>query len=258
MSATSTPLIIGHRGASLIAPENTLAAFARALSDGADGIEFDVRLTRDGVPVVIHDSTLRRTSQIKRRVSELTVKELAEVDVGAWFRGRSPESGNYSGERIPTLTQALDLFSEGFAIPYVELKVDGSDGAELALAVSKLLQERSIADRAIVECFDLKTLKAVKDYDSQIRTAALFQRWRIGNLLTKTPQGVVSLALDAGADELALHHRMIKQSMVEAAHNAGLPLVVWTVDDPAWIEKCRVLGIKALITNDPAGMLQQR
>ncbi len=80
------PLIIGHRGASALAPENTLAAFRRAIADGADGIEFDVRLARDGVAVVIHDATLERTGLLKRRVANLTADELQAIDVGSWFR----------------------------------------------------------------------------------------------------------------------------------------------------------------------------
>jgi len=80
-----TPLIIGHRGASAVAPENTMAAFREAIAAGCDGIEFDVRLTRDGVPVIIHDSTLRRTAGLAARVADLTWAELEQVDVGSWF-----------------------------------------------------------------------------------------------------------------------------------------------------------------------------
>jgi glycerophosphoryl diester phosphodiesterase len=80
-----TPLIIAHRGASAVAPENTIAAFRRAIEVGADGVEFDVRLARDGVPVVIHDSTLERTAGLKRGVSDLTSEELSQIDVGSWF-----------------------------------------------------------------------------------------------------------------------------------------------------------------------------
>src|SRR6185503_14444987 len=98
----TTPLILGHRGASAVAPENTLAAFSRAMSDGADGIEFDVRLSRDGVPVVIHDANLNRTAGVARRVSDLTAKELQEIDVGGWFdhAERNPQA-TFAGEKLP-------------------------------------------------------------------------------------------------------------------------------------------------------------
>src|SRR4029078_199504 len=85
------PLILGHRGASAVAPENTLAAFSRAIQDGAEGIAVDVRLSRDGVPVVIQDASLRRTALIDKLVSDLTVEELKHIDVGIWFAGGQPE-----------------------------------------------------------------------------------------------------------------------------------------------------------------------
>ncbi|MBV9957612.1 MAG: glycerophosphodiester phosphodiesterase, partial [Acidobacteria bacterium] len=83
-------LIIGHRGASAAAPENTLVAFERAMADGADGVEFDVQLARDGVPVVIHDATLRRTGLKEGLIAELSSNELARTDVGTWFNRRFP------------------------------------------------------------------------------------------------------------------------------------------------------------------------
>src|SRR5918993_337434 len=100
------PLIIGHRGSSALAPENTLAAFRRAIADGADGIEFDVRLARDGVAVVIHDATLERTGLLKRKVSQLTAADLQATDVGSWFhksglRRRMTGHSEFAGETVP-------------------------------------------------------------------------------------------------------------------------------------------------------------
>ena len=104
------PLILGHRGASALAPENTLAAFSRAISDGADGIEFDVRLSHDGVPVVIHDASLKRTGLIDRQVGELTAADLCEIDVGSWFVGRAQNlNQSFSGEKLPTLASVFKL-----------------------------------------------------------------------------------------------------------------------------------------------------
>ena len=105
------PLIIGHRGACAVAPENTITAFRSAILAGADGIEFDVRLSRDGLTVVIHDDTLKRTGLIDRPVSELTATELQQVDVGSWFARRS-EQNSFFGERLPLLPQVFDLFSQ--------------------------------------------------------------------------------------------------------------------------------------------------
>ncbi len=111
------PLIIGHRGASAIAPENTLAAFTRAIQNGADGIEFDVRLSQDGVPVVIHDATLARTGLIDGVVAELSAEVLGRTDVGSWF-GRRPNADDvdFSGEKLPSLQQVFDLFADSDAL----------------------------------------------------------------------------------------------------------------------------------------------
>ncbi|HEX6626268.1 MAG TPA: glycerophosphodiester phosphodiesterase family protein, partial [Pyrinomonadaceae bacterium] len=109
--SSTTPLIIGHRGASALAPENTLVAFERALDDGADGVEFDVRLARDRVPVVIHDATLRRTLLRDETVAALTSSELRRWDAGTWFTLRFPERArdDYHLARVPTLDETLGL-----------------------------------------------------------------------------------------------------------------------------------------------------
>src|SRR5438270_9075286 len=105
------PLIIAHRGASAEAPENTLAAFQMALDAGADGVEFDVQLAKDGVPVVIHDANLRRTANRRDTIKYLTSTELASIDVGSWFNRKYPRRTKpaYANEHIPTLDQVFDL-----------------------------------------------------------------------------------------------------------------------------------------------------
>src|SRR5438270_9008383 len=107
------PLIIGHRGNSAEAPENTIAAFARALNDGADGIEFDVRLARDRTPVVIHDATLKRTGGLPAAVSALSSAELTRLDVGSWFnrKFKSQARAEYALETVPTLGRLLEFMA---------------------------------------------------------------------------------------------------------------------------------------------------
>src|SRR3954471_2723455 len=102
-AAAPRPLILGHRGSSALAPENTLAAFKRCIEDGADGFEFDVRLSRDAVPVVIHEASLQRTSGQRLLVSDLTVSELQQIDAGSWFNRQYPEraQASYDRETVP-------------------------------------------------------------------------------------------------------------------------------------------------------------
>ena len=123
------PLVIGHRGASALAPENTLIAFETALADGAAGIELDVRLARDGVPVVIHDSTLRRTGLREEAVASLASSELGQIDVGSWFNRAYPQKAraDYSRQFVSTLDQVFDLLSKRHIrskIAYVEMKTE--------------------------------------------------------------------------------------------------------------------------------------
>ena len=122
--AERPPLIIGHRGAAAVAPENTIISFERATADGADGIEFDVRLACDHAPVVIHDPTLRRTAFREGVIASLSSTELRKVNVGAWFNRRFPAlaSAEYEQATIPTLAEVLELFRESNATLYVEMK----------------------------------------------------------------------------------------------------------------------------------------
>ena len=145
------PLIIGHRGASAIAPENTLAAFARAIQDGADGIEFDVRLSQDGVPVVIHDATLARTGLIDGEVAELSAEVLGRTDVGSWFSGRSNAGDvDFRTEKLPSLQQVFDLFAHSHALLYVEMKSQGGDGKRLTAEVAGAIRKHSITQNVVV------------------------------------------------------------------------------------------------------------
>lgn len=246
------PLIIGHRGASAVAPENTMAAFREAISVGADGIEFDVRLTRDGVPVVIHDSTLRRTGGLPHRVADLTSSELAKIDVGSWF------ARSFANETVPSLAELFTLFQSNNAMLYLEMKCDSpAEYAPLAEACCQLIDDYALKERVIIECFQLPALRIVREIHSDIKTVALFEP-SISTPSVLSDQSIINKAKDVGAAAIALHHRLARKSLVEKATDAGMHVAVWTVDDPAWVERARTIGIDALITNDPARLLTGR
>ena len=217
------PLIIGHRGASVVALENTMPAFEAAIAAGADGIEFDVRLSSDGVPVIIHDDTLTRTHGVRRRVVDLRVEDLRSFGV-------------------PSLRDLFELMTGNGLLLCLEIK---SREPELAELCCGMVREFEFEERVIVECFDLNVLRNI-----DLRTAALFEPRMY------TEQSVIDRTLAVGATVLALHQRMAKPSLVEKAKLAGLTVVVWTVDDPVWVTRARTMGIEALITNDPARMLR--
>ena len=245
-------LIIGHRGASAVAPENTMAAFREALAVGADGVEFDVRLTPDGVPVVIHDSTLRRTGGLPKTVAGLTWDEIRKVDVGSWF-GKS-----FANETVPSLAELFTLFQSNNSTLYLEMKADSTaDHRPLAEACVRAIEEHSLKSRVVVECFQLPALKILREIDPEIKTVALFEP-AFTNPSVLSDQRMINQAVDVGAAALALHHRLARESVVQKAKAAGLHVAVWTVDDPAWIERAETIGIDALITNDPEAMIRAR
>jgi glycerophosphoryl diester phosphodiesterase len=257
---TAQPLIIGHRGASADAPENTLAAFTRAFRDGADGIEFDVRLARDGVPVVIHDATLQRTGLKTGVIAELLSSQLKTIDVGSWFNQAHPNaaSAEYARETVPTLKQVFEFVAGTRALLFLEMKCVEEESERLAAEVVKLIRKCSLADRVIVESFELLALKTIKRLDAGIRTAALFEPTLNRPIALIRRMKIVDRARRCGADEIALHHALVSRRLLERAGQYSLETIVWTVDDPKWIQRARSLGIKALITNNPAKMLEHR
>lgn len=218
-----------------------MAAFREAIAAGSDGIEFDVRLTRDGVPVIIHDSTLRRTTGLPHRVANLTWPELENLNVG-----------------VPSLEQLFSLFEENDLGLYLEMKSDSPVEREpLAKACCRLINQYSFKARVFVECFDLPALEVVKQIDPEIKTAALFEPGLFKPSVL-SDQLILNRATAIGASALALHHRIARGSLVQKAKDTGLAVAVWTVDDPTWIERARAMSIHALITNNPAVMLSHR
>jgi glycerophosphoryl diester phosphodiesterase len=250
----SSPLIIGHRGASAVAPENTLAAFSRALEDGADGIEFDVRLSRDRIPVVIHDDSLKRTGQIDRLVGDLDASELQGCDVSSWFRTAQLENKQSFGT-VPTLAEVFELVRQTTALLYLEMKSEAAGNTALVESVVNEIHAAQIAARVIVSSFDLSAVDQVKKMDPAISTAALFEPKLSRPLSTLHRLKMIDLAIRHRANEIALHHSLVSPRVIRKAQQNGLPIVVWTVDEAAWIQRAHSLGVKALITNNPAAMI---
>ncbi len=246
------PLIIGHRGAAAVAPENTLVSFRRAIADGADGIEFDVRLAQDGVPVVIHDPDLRRTGLTEGSIASLSSSELVRTTVGNWFNRRFPRRARpeYDAATIPTLAEVFEYFHAGNALLYVEMKCLIEEGRALALEVARLVREHALVNRVVVESFTLDAIAEIKRIAPEIRTAALFEpKW---TRPAPSVRWLMESALAVKADEIALHRLLATRRITAEARRRGLKTVVWTVDNPSYIERALDCGIHALITNDPA------
>jgi glycerophosphoryl diester phosphodiesterase len=248
-------LIIGHRGASAHAPENTTAAFEQALACGADGLEFDVRLARDRVPVVIHDATLRRTCLRDGLVESLASGELRTLDAGSWFNQRHAALARegFARERVPLLAEVLERFGPRARVLYVELKCDDPElSAPLARAVVGPARALGLTDRVVVKSFAHDAIAEVKRLAPEIRTAALFDRkW---SRPVVPARKIIAEADACGADEISLHRSLLRRSTVEEARGRGFGVLVWTVDTPFWLRRALALSLRAVITNRPAEM----
>jgi glycerophosphoryl diester phosphodiesterase len=252
------PLIIGHRGASKFAPENTIAAFEKAVAEGADGIEFDVRLSKDGVPVVFHDANLKRTGLKDHAVAALTARELSHIDAGSWFNRSYPKRADegFARATVPTLAETLDLFRNFGGVAYVELKCVIGVVVRTLRAVSDVVRSSPIRDRLIVKSFALAAIPLIRSMAPGVRTAALFAP-KVMTLLRKEKH-LVKIAAELGADELSIHYSLATKKLMQRAERRGLPVTIWTADNPRWVKRSIRLGIKAIITNDPARLLERR
>lgn len=253
---TRSPRIIAHRGASREAPENTFASFQRAIDLGADGIEFDIQLAKDGVPVVIHDSDLKRTGLREGNVSEMTSLELANVDVGTWFDRKFPRiKKNHSGERIRSLGDTLELLKNFNGSIFIELKCDRRVVEPLVLAASNLVATTRLSWQVIVKGFNPSIVPLVKMVAPNIRAYSLFDI-SITNILRRKDL-VSDLSFQLGADGMSLHKGLINKTLIAKAEKLGLPVAAWTIDDTKWLQRSIDLGISDIITNDPAKFLSK-
>lgn len=225
-------LVIGHRGDPAAAPENTLPAIESA-TGGADMLEIDIRLSKDGVPVVIHDAEVGRTTDGEGLVAELTADELRTLDAGAWF------SPSFSGTAIPTLAEVLAALDADGPALLVEFKGRWSD-AEVAVALDLL----AVAGVDVVaQSFSATTV-------SRIAEAA--PRLPVGWLVHEIDAAVIAEALSIGAD--AVNPAAAEADGVALAHDAGLAVLVWTPDAVADWAGLTALGVDGIITNRPEAL----
>jgi glycerophosphoryl diester phosphodiesterase len=228
--------IIAHRGYSAIAPENTLVALARALEAGADALEWDVQMTADGVPVLLHDELLDRTTDGTGAAATHTLESLRSLDAGSWF---GPE---FAGERVPTVAEALALARARCRRIYPELK--GRGRPEDAEAVVRLVRESGWEDDCVLISMDWTALAAAR---------AASDRLAIGYIVEAEDRFAAALEL-AAADGRAIVDcdvRLLLERPTWAgdARRAGVELAVWTVDDATDARLVSALGVRRLTTN---------
>lgn len=224
--------IIAHRGYSSVFPENTLASFAGALDIGADYIELDVQLSKDGEVVILHDESLERTTGVEGTVADLTCEELKELDAGSWF------DTSFAGEKLPTLQEALELIRNMECRVYLELKDIGEqEGFEEA--VLEVVNGCGMAEQCVFASFRYEYLQHFKELDENLQ------------VLYNTTSEKTTLPEEFPADYYGLSLGSITQDHVNAIHEAGRKVYVWTVNTPTQMKTVQAMGVDGVVTNEP-------
>ena len=223
--------ITAHRGASGLAPENTLASISLALKLGADFCEIDVQETADGKIILIHDSNLSRTTNQKGKIWKLNFAELQNADAGLWY------SQEFVGEIIPTLESVMDLVNGKMKLN-IELKTNGHQ-IKLAERVVKIIEKKNFIDQCIVTSFDLEEVSKVKLLNPKIKTGLIF---------SKLPQNDI---WNSEFDLFSIDKKLATTEFIQKAHEAGKHVHVWTVNKEKNMRKLIELGVNNIITNFP-------
>ena len=235
---TDKVLNFAHRGASHDAPENTLAAFRQAREVGADGIELDVQVSKDGEAVVIHDFTVDRTTNGQGAVKDKTLAELRELDAGSWFDER------FADERIPTLEEVIVEVGQQLVLN-IEIKARILSGAHLTAEVVRLIEDHNLVHRVIVSSSNPLVLRRIKRLNPHISTGLLYSSDLPGHLLRTI------LVFLANPDALHPEKHLVTQEYMAWAKERGYRVNVWTVDEPGEMERLMALGVDGIITNRP-------
>jgi glycerophosphoryl diester phosphodiesterase len=238
MYRLSAPLVLGHRGASFDAPQNTIAAFTLAREMGADGVELDTSLSNDGVPIVIHDLSLDKTTNGTGPVGLLTVKELKELDAG------SSHSAKYAGEQIPTLEEVFEAIGPDMIVN-VELKSVSMVANGLEPAVLDVIRRHNALNRVIISSFNPFALRRFRKLAPDIPMGYLYSADEPMYLRNRW------LMIGVSYEALHPHESMIDTAYMATAKRDGYRINTWTVDDPARILALRDLGVDSIISNRP-------
>jgi glycerophosphoryl diester phosphodiesterase len=231
-------LAIAHRGSSGHAPENTLAAFRRAVAQGITFIETDLHLTRDVHFVALHDETVDRTTSGHGPIHELTLTEARRLDAGSWF------ASEFTGERIPTLEEILDFAKRTDVVFYLELKPNGFWGGEQAL-VSALRSSGEI-QRTIMISFDFNILAGLRKIEPTLMTGLLYD----GQL-----ESPFEKALEIGARQVAVRGDLLTPNFLKEAHKRDLQVVCWTINSPAHMRSLAAAGVDGIMSDYPDRLL---
>ena len=228
-------LVVAHRGASSLAPENTLASVLKAMELGADHCEIDVQLTKDGEVVLLHDSLLKRTAGNAGSLSEYNLDELREFEVGSWF------GQEFSGEPIPTLTEVIRAI-KGKMLLNIEIKVPREE-TDIVRKVVDIIHSEGIRKKCIVTSFGRSIVEKIKELDPRITTGFIFSQ--------KYPPDV----FEGNWDALSCNYKVVNADFVAKVREFKKKIFVWTVDDEEDMKRLIELEVDGIITNRPQDLI---
>ena len=223
--------VMAHRGASTEAPENTMAAFQKAIDDMADYIELDVQLTNNGEVIVMHDSNAYRTTGVDANIVNMTYKEVKTLDAGSWF------SDEYVGENVPSLKEVLEL-TQGKIKLNIELK-PADNGTALAKNTVRLIEKYNMVNDCVITSFSESVLKAVKTYNQEIK---------VGYILSAAYGDFYDMK---NVDFFSVNAAFLSKRTIDAIHNSGKRVYAWTVNNKESIKNLTNKGVDGIITDNP-------
>lgn len=238
--------VVAHRGGSLLAPENTLLAFEAGIKAKADQLELDIHLSKDDVMIIMHDPTLKRTTNQSGTIGDYTVDELKQ------FNAASSHEGHPFTE-IPTLKEVLDLVKDTDLELQIEIKVDNDgnryEGIEEQLVA--MLNEYDLIDRSIIISFDFPSLTRIHELEPKLRRGALVSKDYMSKIGSKGPDAVAQGIKDLGVEFIGINHVYLSANLYAALRVQGLGVGAWTVNDESTMKKIAALGVDFITTDRP-------
>lgn len=231
------PLVVAHRGGSLCAPENTMAAFRQALELGVDRIELDVQQSKDGVVLVMHDEKINRTTNGKGVISDMNYAQLKDVDAGSKF------SKDFSNEKIPLLDEVLHLVN-GQCELLVEIKNPGNINKGLEKNVADLIMQHQALAWCTVQSFEYQSLYNLHKINGQITLGLLLDKPKMDTLKK-------SAANTSFISEININRRSASAAMIDLIHQMDKKVFVWTVNKPDEMSRLIKKDVDGIITDDP-------
>ncbi|MGG0677452.1 glycerophosphodiester phosphodiesterase [Bacillus altitudinis] len=229
--------IIAHRGSSSAAPENTIAAFDVAVEQGADYIELDVQMTMDQHIVVIHDDTVERTTNGNGLVKSYTLDQLKKLDAGSWF------DQQYTNERIPTLQEILERYSQRIGI-LIEIKHPKRQ-IGIEKAVARIINRFAYSRHIIIQSFDVHALQRIKAFAPSLRTALIIKP----DVFKLTKRKLTTYSSFANC--LNMKKTMINRWWIDRIHTFGMDVFIWTVKDQKTADRIKKYPIDGVVTDNP-------